>query len=142
MHRAFSMLYVSQCLHESIHVPKGVYMHLPGNSAHITSRICHSLTAPCKSISPKFLFWCAQEGLVLQVRMQEPNRSLGRMTGQRECRDACRCGKGVDCEEHEYFLVQAILTQKRLIFSTVAFSLLPPPSMESFNHIGAVKFQP
>lgn len=74
--------------------------------------------------------------------MQELNGSLGEMTGQRECGGTCRCGKGVDCEEHKRFLVQAILTKKRLICSTVAFSLLPPPSMESFNHVGAVKFQP
>lgn len=89
----------------SIHVPKRVYIHLPGNSAHIASHVCHSLTAPCKSTVPRFLCWCAQEGLVLEVRMQELNGSLGKMTGQRECGDACRCGKGVDCEEHKCFLV-------------------------------------
>lgn len=74
--------------------------------------------------------------------MQELNGSLGEMTGQRRRGDVCRCVEGVDCEECKYFLIQAICTKKRLICSTVAFSLLPPPSMESFNHIGAVKFQP
>lgn len=74
--------------------------------------------------------------------MQKLNGSLGEMTGQRRCGDVCRCMEGVDCEECKYFLIQAILTKKRLICSTVAFSLLPPPSMESFNHVGAVKFQP
>lgn len=62
--------------------------------------------------------------------------------GHRERGDACRCGKGVDPEEHKCFLLPAILTKKRLIRSAVAFSLLPPPCMESFNHVGAVKFQP
>lgn len=61
---------------------------------------------------------------------------------QRGYGDACRCGKGVDPKEHKCFLIQAILTKKRLICSTVAFSLLPPPSVESFNHVGVVKFQP
>lgn len=74
--------------------------------------------------------------------MRELNGSLDEMTGQRGCGDVCRCMKGVDYEEHKCFLVQAILTKKRLICGTVAFSLLPPPSMESFNHVGAVKFQP
>lgn len=73
---------------------------------------------------------------------QELNGSLGEMTGQRGYGDDCRCMEGVDFEECKCFLVQAILTKKRLICSTVAFSLLPPPSMESFNHVGAVKFQP
>ena len=50
----------------SIHVPKGVYMHLPRNSAHIISHVCHSLTAPCKRTGPYFLCWCAQEDLVLE----------------------------------------------------------------------------
>lgn len=104
------------------------------------SHECHSLTAPCKSLS--FLSWCAQEGLVLEAIMQELNGSLGEMIGQRGCGDVCRCMEGVDFEEPKCFLVQAILPKKRLICSSVAFSLLPPPSMESFNHVGAVKFQP
>lgn len=122
--------------------PKGNLYPPAWELGSCNSHECHSLTASCKSTSLSFLSCCAQEGLVLEAIMQELNGSLGEMTGQRGCGDVCRCMEGVDCEEHKCFLVQATLTKKRLICSTVAFSLLPPPSVESFNHVGAVKFQP
>lgn len=57
-------------------------MHLPGNSAHITSHVCHPFTAPYKNTLPSTLpllvcagMQCAQEG---EARMQELNGSLGK----------------------------------------------------------------